>query len=51
VRRSCAAGLRNVIAHGYAEVRPEMVHADATTGLAELEAFAREVASWARGQL
>ena len=46
-----AVGLRNVIAHGYAGVRPEMVHAAATTGLADLEAFAREVATWARGQL
>ena len=27
-----AVGLRNVIAHGYAGVRPEMVHAAATTG-------------------
>lgn len=44
-------GLRNVIAHGYAGVRPEMVHTAATSGLADLEAFAREVATWARGQL
>jgi uncharacterized protein YutE (UPF0331/DUF86 family) len=46
-----AMGLSNVIAHGYAGVRPEMVHAAATTGLADLEAFAREVATWARAQL
>lgn len=45
-----AVGLRNIIAHGYAGVRPEMVHTAATTGLADLEAFAREVATWARGQ-
>jgi uncharacterized protein YutE (UPF0331/DUF86 family) len=46
-----AVGLRNVIAHGYAGVRPEMVHAAATTGLADLEAFAREIATWAQRQL
>jgi uncharacterized protein YutE (UPF0331/DUF86 family) len=39
-------GLRNVVAHGYAGVRPEMIHAAATTGLADLEAFSREVARW-----
>jgi len=32
-------------------VRPEMVHATATTGLADLEAFGREgVARWTRDQ-
>ena len=41
-----AVGLRNVVAHGYAGVRPEMIHAAATAGLADLEAFAREVATW-----
>ncbi|HEU4370572.1 MAG TPA: DUF86 domain-containing protein [Methylomirabilota bacterium] len=41
-----AVGLRNVVAHGYAGVRPEMIHAAATTGLADLEAFSREVAGW-----
>ena len=41
-----AVGLRNVVAHGYAGVRPEMIHAAATTGLADLEAFSREVARW-----
>ena len=46
-----AVGLRNVIAHGYGGVHPEMVHAAATTGLADLEAFAREVATWAQGQV
>jgi uncharacterized protein YutE (UPF0331/DUF86 family) len=44
-----AVGLRNVIAHGYAGVRPELVHAAATAGLGDLEAFAREVAAWAQG--
>jgi uncharacterized protein YutE (UPF0331/DUF86 family) len=41
-----AVGLRNVVAHGYAGVRPDMIHAAATAGLADLEAFAREVAAW-----
>lgn len=41
-----AVGLRNVVAHGYAGVRPEMIHAAATSGLADLEAFSREVAAW-----
>jgi uncharacterized protein YutE (UPF0331/DUF86 family) len=45
-----AVGLRNVIAHGYAGVRPEMVHAAATTGLGDLEAFARDVATWTQGR-
>jgi uncharacterized protein YutE (UPF0331/DUF86 family) len=41
-----AVGLRNVVAHGYAGVRPELIHAAATAGLLDLEAFAREVATW-----
>jgi len=45
---SIAVGLRNVVAHGYAGVRPEMIHAAATTGLTDLEAFSREVAAWTR---
>ena len=45
-----AVGLRNVVAHGYAGVRPEMIHAAATAGLADLEAFSREVATWTQHQ-
>jgi uncharacterized protein YutE (UPF0331/DUF86 family) len=41
-----AVGLRNVVAHGYAGINPAMVHAAATLGLGDLEAFAREVAQW-----
>jgi uncharacterized protein YutE (UPF0331/DUF86 family) len=41
-----AVGLRNVIAHGYAGVRPAMIHVAVTAGLADLEAFSREVATW-----
>lgn len=42
-----AVGLRNVVAHGYAGINPAMVHAAATHGVRDLEAFAREVARWA----
>jgi len=41
-----AVGLRNIVAHGYGGADPTLVHAAATTGLADLEGFAREVASW-----
>jgi len=42
-----AAGLRNVVAHGYGGVDAAVVHAAATGGIADLEAFAREIAAWA----
>jgi uncharacterized protein YutE (UPF0331/DUF86 family) len=35
-----------VIAHGYSRVDVAAVHAGATTGLGDLERFAREVAAW-----
>lgn len=41
-----AVGLRNVVAHGYAGIDPARVHAAATTGLGDLDAFAREIAGW-----
>lgn len=41
-----AAGLRNVVAHGYSGVDVGKVHDAATQGLADLENFAKEVASW-----
>lgn len=41
-----AAGLRNVVAHGYAGINPAIVHSAATQKVADLEAFAREVAAW-----
>ncbi|MBI4701869.1 MAG: DUF86 domain-containing protein [Deltaproteobacteria bacterium] len=46
-----AAGLRNVLAHGYAGVNVELVHAAAREGIEDLDRFAREVAAWtgARG--
>jgi uncharacterized protein YutE (UPF0331/DUF86 family) len=42
-----AVGLRNVVAHGYGGINPAMVHAAATKGVRDLEAFADEVATWA----
>lgn len=41
-----AVGLRNVVAHGYAGVDVAAVHAAATRGVADLDAFARQVAAW-----
>jgi uncharacterized protein YutE (UPF0331/DUF86 family) len=41
-----AAGLRNVVAHGYAALDVEMVHRAATRGLDDLEAFLAEMAAW-----
>ncbi len=41
-----AAGLRNVVAHGYAGIDSLRVHAAATQGMAHLEAFAQQVAAW-----
>jgi uncharacterized protein YutE (UPF0331/DUF86 family) len=46
-----AVGLRNVVAHGYGRVDTAMVHSACHGGVADLDAFAREVARWvaARG--
>jgi uncharacterized protein YutE (UPF0331/DUF86 family) len=41
-----AVGLRNVIAHGYADADPEQIFDAATDGLADLERFAAEVGAW-----
>ena len=46
-----AVGLRNVVAHGYGHVDIDMVHAAATDGVADLDAFARQVSAWVRTQL
>ncbi len=45
-----AAGLRNVVAHGYAGVVPQKIHDAAVNGLADLERFSREVSSWVVGR-
>lgn len=41
-----ASGLRNVVAHEYATVQPELIHKAAREGLSDLERFAREVGRW-----
>jgi uncharacterized protein YutE (UPF0331/DUF86 family) len=41
-----AVGLRNVVAHGYGRVDPDLVFVAATSGLADLRAFANEVSAW-----
>jgi uncharacterized protein YutE (UPF0331/DUF86 family) len=43
-----AVGLRNVVAHGYAGVDAAMVFAAGSTGVRDLESFAREVSRWAQ---
>ncbi len=45
-----AAGRRNLIAHGYVDVDPELLYEAATEGPADLEQYAREVAAWMRFQ-
>ncbi len=45
-----AAGLRNVVVHGYAGVNVKFLHHAATAGLSHLGAFAREVAGWIAGR-
>ena len=45
-----SVGLRNVVAHGYARINVEMVHAAATSGLHHLEVFASDVAKFLQAQ-
>jgi uncharacterized protein YutE (UPF0331/DUF86 family) len=45
-----ATGLRNLVAHGYGGVDPELIHNAAVHGLADLERFAREVSAWIEGR-
>jgi uncharacterized protein YutE (UPF0331/DUF86 family) len=45
-----AVGLRNVVAHGYAGVDVDLVHAAASHGIADLKQFGREVARWVGSQ-
>jgi uncharacterized protein YutE (UPF0331/DUF86 family) len=42
-----AVGLRNVIAHGYSKLDLAATHRAATSGLGDMDAFAREVSRWA----
>lgn len=41
-----AVGLRNVVAHGYAQLDIEACFRAATTGLTELNTFAQQVGQW-----
>jgi uncharacterized protein YutE (UPF0331/DUF86 family) len=41
-----AAGLRNILVHGYSKAVPARIHAAATTGLADLERFGQEISAW-----
>lgn len=41
-----AAGLRNVVAHVYTEIDAELLFTAASSGLDDLERFARQVAAW-----
>jgi len=45
-----ATGLRNVVAHVYSDVDPELIHRAAVHGLADLERFSREVSAWTEGR-
>jgi uncharacterized protein YutE (UPF0331/DUF86 family) len=45
-----AAGLRNVVAHGYAGIDVAKVHAGATQGLRDLELFRVELARWVQAR-
>ena len=47
---SKAAGLRNVVAHGYAGIDLASVFAAASRGVSDLDAFAAEVAHWVRAR-
>lgn len=46
-----AARLRNILTHMYSGVDPEKVYLAATAGLAEIERFAEEVATWIRDRI
>jgi uncharacterized protein YutE (UPF0331/DUF86 family) len=41
-----AVGFRNAVAHGYAQLRSDLLHAAATGGLEDLVELSRAVASW-----
>ena len=45
-----ATGLRNIVAHVYAQADPDLVFRAASSGLDDLERFSREVAAWVQGQ-
>jgi uncharacterized protein YutE (UPF0331/DUF86 family) len=47
---SRAVGLRNIVAHGYSGIDATLVHSAATRGVADLDTFAREIATWLRSR-
>jgi uncharacterized protein YutE (UPF0331/DUF86 family) len=42
-----AAAFRTVVAHGYSSVDMSIVHRASTEGIADIDRFARDVATWA----
>lgn len=46
-----ATGLRNVVVHAYDSIDVTLLHAGATRGVADLDAFAREVTTWLRSRM
>ncbi|CAN5919809.1 hypothetical protein BH11MYX4_BH11MYX4_22760 [soil metagenome] len=46
-----AAGLREVVAHGYAGLDIDMVFAAASRGVGDLDALAAETAAWLQARL
>ena len=45
-----ATGLRNIVAHVYAQADPGLVFRAASSGLEDLERFSREIAAWVQEQ-
>jgi uncharacterized protein YutE (UPF0331/DUF86 family) len=45
-----AAGLRNLVAHGYGDINPAQLHAVASRELSDLERFATELSAWVAGR-
>lgn len=50
-KMATAVGMRNVIAHGYSGIRPDLVFTAATEGVEDLETFASEVGAWVAKRL
>jgi uncharacterized protein YutE (UPF0331/DUF86 family) len=41
-----AVGFRNAVAHGYAQMRIDLLHLAATSGLTDMVAFSQQLARW-----
>lgn len=41
-----AVGFRNAVAHGYAQLRADLLHQAATDGVDDLVEFSRQIAAW-----